>query len=444
MERELYKSLVLWKKSVNRKPLILNGARQVGKTWLLKEFARCEYTQMAFFSLDRNEDARNIFEQGGSARHILLRLSALAAIDITPGDTLLILDEIQDCPQALTALKFFCEDLPEIHVAVAGSLLGVSLHEQTSFPVGKVDILRLYPLNFNEFLRATNRGLMADCLERGDWPDIDAMSRTYIDLLRLYYYVGGMPSVVASFIKDGNLQKVRNLQNQILADYEQDFSKHAPANEVPRLKLVWQSIPSQLAKENKKFIYGAIKTGARASSFEIAIQWLQDAGLVYKVKRVNTIKMPLKFYEEFSAFKLFMLDIGLMGAMVNLPAAASLVKDDIFTEYKGAFTELFVCSQLQGTNIPLFYHTVEASRIEIDFAIQLGTAVFPLEVKAEENVQSKSLRTFISKNPDLKGIRISMKPHIKQDWLECFPLYAFREAFEKINLDSYSTPSQPL
>ena len=429
MERYLYNKLIEWKISPKRKPLILNGARQVGKTWLLTEFGRREYTKTVFFSLDRNNDARRVFQQGGSARQLIMRLSALSGVDITDGDTLLILDEIQDCPEALTALKYFCEETPQIHIAVAGSLLGISMHNNASFPVGKVDVLRLYPLNFSEFLRAMGRDKMADMLSIGNWDDIDALGNAYIDLLRQYYYVGGMPEVVLSYSQNGSQQDVRKLQNRILADYEADFSKHAPASEVARIRMVWQSIPSQLAKENKKFVYGAIKQGARAASFEVAIQWLQDAGLVYKINRVNAVKIPLKFYEEFGAFKLFMLDVGLLGAMVDAPAAAVLVKDDIFSEYKGAFTELFVCSQMKAADIPVFYHSVESSRIELDFVVQLGTKAYPVEVKAEENVKSKSLRTFVEKNPSLRGLRLSMKPRFSQDWLECIPLYGFCEEF---------------
>ena len=433
MKMELYNKLIDWKKSPNRKPLILNGARQVGKTWLLTEFARNEYEKSVVFSLDRDSDARLIFENGGTARQLLQRLSALAGVDITAGDTLLILDEIQECPKALTALKYFNEDSPNYHVAAAGSLLGISIHEQSSFPVGKVDVLRLYPMNFNEFLCAMGREQMAENLKEGNWEDIDALSGAYIDFLRQYYYVGGMPAVVLEYAANGKLQQVREIQNKILSDYEADFSKHAPINEIARIRMVWQSIPSQLAKENKKFIYGAMKPGARAASYEKAIQWLFDAGLIYKVNRVSAIKMPLKFYEEFGAFKIFMLDIGLMGAMVNAPSAAILVKNDIFTEYKGAFTELFVCMQMQGTGIPTFYHSLENSRIEIDFALQIGAKVYPVEVKAEENVKSKSMQTFIKKHPELKGLRLSMKPHITQDWLECIPLYGFREEFIRMN-----------
>lgn len=427
MKRLLYNSLIEWKHKKDRKPLVLNGARQVGKTWLLNEFAKSEYKKYVLFSLDRDKNARKIFEEADNTEQILRNLSVLSGIDITPNDTLIVLDEIQDCPSALTALKYFCEEKPEIHIAVAGSLLGISMHEQKSFPVGKVEELRLYPMIFLEFLMAMGKDKMAEELLNGDWQTINALSGEYIDLLRQYYYVGGMPAVVLSYSENKNIHKVREIQRQILSDYEQDFSKHAPYNEVPRIRMVWNSIPSQLAKENKKFIYGAIKKGARASSFEIAIQWLIDAGLVYKVNRVNNVKIPLKFYEDINAFKLFILDLGLMGAMVEASPEAVLIGNNIFSEYKGAFTESFVYIQMSGTQIPLYTHSVESSRIELDFVVQIGNHVYPVEVKAEENLQSKSLKTFIQKNPDLRAIRISMKPHISQDWLECIPLYAFRE-----------------
>lgn len=429
MEREVYNQLIMWKKDPKRRPLILNGARQVGKTWLLHEFAHREYKKVAAFSLDRHVEARDIFEHGGDIQKILRSLSALASVDITPGDTLLILDEIQDCPQALSSLKYFYEDAPNIHVAVAGSLLGISLHEQTSFPVGKVDIIRVYPMNFAEFLRALGRDQMAEELMKGDWNIIDALHNSYVDLLRQYYYVGGMPGVVAAYSSRGLLQEVRELQKKILVDYEEDFSKHAPTNEVPRIRMVWNSIPSQLAKENKKFVYSALRKGARASAFEVAIQWLVDAGLIYKVPRVNAVKMPLKFYEDFNAFKLFILDVGLMGAMVDAPAATMMVGNTVFNEYKGAFTELYVCMQMQGTKLPLFYFNTENSRIELDFVTQIGSSVFPVEVKAELNVHAKSMSTFLSKNPNLSGICLSMKPHFNKGRMEFIPLFAFKEDF---------------
>lgn len=427
MERFLYNRLIDWKKSEARRPLIVNGARQVGKTWLLEEFGRREYSKVAKFSLDRDKVACGLFEREKDVEKLVRGLSALSGIDITAGDTLLVLDEIQECPEALTSLKFFCEDMSQIHVAVAGSLLGISIHGQSSYPVGKVDVVQLYPMNFGEFLMATGHGGMARELMSGDWDVLNGLSEEYIDLLRQYYYVGGMPAVVQAYAEGAGLTKVREIQQKILDDYEHDFSKHAPVNEVPRIRMVWQSIPSQLAKENKKFIYGALRKGARASAYEIAIQWLIDAGLIYKVKRVNAVRMPLKFYEDNDAFKLFMLDVGLMGAMTDMPVASMLVDNTALGEYKGAFTELYVCTQLVTTGVQVYYHSVEQSRIELDFVLQLGDKVIPIEVKAEENVYSKSLRTFIQKNPDLHAMRFSMKPYIQQEWMENIPLFAFRE-----------------
>lgn len=426
MKRSIYQQLIAWKNAPHRKPLILNGARQVGKTWILKEFGQAEYDKVAFFSLDREEKVRNVFERGGNTSTLLLALSAISGVDITPTDTLIILDEIQECPQALSALKFFCEEASEYHIAVAGSLLGVSLHEQTSFPVGKVDMLRLYPMTFEEFLLAMERPQLADVLQAGDTSMLSMLSPLYEELLRQYYYVGGMPAAVKAFTERAGLNVVRQIQQQILFDYQRDFSKHAPAAQVPRINMVWQSIPSQLARENKKFLYGALKNGGRAAEFELAIEWLIDAGLIYKVSRVNEPRMPLKFYEDFSAFKLFMLDVGLMGAMVDAPADAVLVSNSIFSEYKGAFTELYVHNELTAYGHTLYYHSVSNSTIEIDFLMQQGTEVIPIEVKAEVNVKSKSLKTFIDNNPQLKGLRLSMREAIDQGWMRNLPLYGVR------------------
>ena len=425
MKRALYSKLIEWKNTKGRRPLVIYGARQVGKTWLLKEFGDKEYDKVAFVSLDRNEAAAQLIRTERQAERLLRGLSALLAVDITPGDTLIILDEIQDCPEALERLKIFCEDAPDYHIAVAGSLLGISLHEGFSFPVGKVDELTLHPMSFNEFLTALGKEKMNDIIERQEWNLIAALSGEYIDLLRQYYYVSGMPAAVKSYIEGNGLQEVRQQQKRIIADYEKDFSKQAPSRQVPRIRMVWQNLLSQLAKENKKFIYGALRKGARANDFEEAIQWLIDAGIVYKVRRTKTVAMPLKFYEDMNAFKLFILDVGLMGAMADVPAGMVLVGDNIFKEYKGAFTETFVCSQLATTGIPVYYHSVEKSRIELDFVVQLYDNVYPLEVKAEENVRAKSMKTFIDLHPELKGLRLSMKDHIDQSWLENIPLYAF-------------------
>lgn len=427
MERYLYKELEEWSHSESRRPLVLFGARQVGKTWLLKDFGSRKYKNMAFVSFDRNDAAVQLMTTEKSAEKLLRGLSAITGVDIVPGDTLVILDEIQDCPIALTRLKALAEDASDYHIAACGSLLGIALHEGISYPVGQVDELYLYPMTFGEFLLANGKDKMQSFLAESEWTMINAISSEYIDLLRQYYYVGGMPAAVKAYVEGKGLNAVRTQQKQILNDYDRDFSKHAPSRVVPRIRMVWQSIVSQLAKENKKFIFGAMKKGARASEFEEAIQWLTDAGIVYKVNRVNNVQMPLKFYEDRDAFKLFILDVGLLGAMADVPASQILVADNIFKEFKGAFTEVFVESQLATTAIPVYYHTVEKSRIELDFIIQLSDNVYPVEVKAEENIKAKSMRVFVDNNPSLKGIRLSMKNYENQSWIENIPLFAFRE-----------------
>lgn len=431
MQRYIYDDLLKWKQKEGRKPLIINGARQVGKTYILREFGEKEYAKLAYFSLDRDLKAVEVFEKGGNMADILMSLSAISEVDITPNDTLVVLDEIQDCPKALEALKFFCEDAPGVHVVVAGSLLGLSLHNGVSYPVGKVEELRLYPMNFIEFLNAIGKTQLVKVLEGANWTVINMLASELISLLRQYYYVGGMPAAVLAHVEKRGLQEIRQIQQQILRDYRRDFSKHAPSREVPRINMVWDSIPAQLAKENKKFVYGAVRKSARASEFEMAIQWLIDAGLAYKVDRVSSPRMPLKFYDDMVAFKLFMLDVGLMGAMADTSAEAMLVGDGIFTEYKGAFTELYVFTQLQCMGMPLYYHSVDNSTIEIDFLTQWHDKVVPIEVKAEVNVKSKSLRTFIGNNPGLKGVRYSMLPFHDQEWMVNVPLYACLVSFDK-------------
>lgn len=424
MKRNVLNQLLDWKQKKNRKPLILNGARQVGKTYILREFGEKYYQKVAYVNCDKNEMVEKIFAQDYNIDRILLSLSALLHVNIESENTLIIFDEIQENPTVLNSLKYFCEDAPQYHVAVAGSLLGISLHSDVSFPVGKVDMIKMYPMTFDEFLLAIGEQSLVEVLAKGDFSLIDSLSLRFIDCLRQYYYVGGMPAAVLEFSETKNLEEVRNIQKQILFDYRRDFSKHAPSQEVPRINMVWDSIPSQLAKENKKFIFGTLKKGARASEFEMAIQWLIDAGLVYQVHRVSAPGMPLKFYAEMSVFKLFVLDIGLMGAMVDAPAESILVADTLFKEYKGAFTELFVLTQFMSHNLPIYYFSSNDSRVEIDFIVQHGTTITPIEVKAEENVHSKSLRTFIAKHPELKGLRLSMKPFQDQLWMENRPLYA--------------------
>lgn len=424
MKRLIINQLISWKENSQRKPLILNGARQVGKTYILKVFGKLHYRNVAYVNLDSQKELAKVFEQDFNVTRIIRSLSAFLNIHIEPQHTLIVLDEVQECPAALHALKYFCEDAPEYHVVVAGSLLGISLHGNSSFPVGKVDMLRMFPLTFEEFLMALGEEQLIKLMKDGETEVIDTLSGRFVDCLRQYYYTGGMPAVVKEYITSGNLQSVRQLQKQILFDYRRDFSKHAPAEQVPRINLVWDSIPAQLARENKKFIYGALKKGGRAKEFEMAIQWLIDAGLVYRVYRANKPSLPLKFYEDLSAFKLFSLDVGLMGAMADSPAEAVLVNNQAFVEYKGAMTELYVLTQLQPTGIPIYYYSSNDSLSEIDFLVQSGARIVPIEVKAEVNVKSKSLSAFIQKHPDLTGLRLSLLPFQTQDWMENRPLYA--------------------
>ena len=424
MKRLIINQLISWKENSQRKPLILNGARQVGKTYILKAFGKLHYRNVAYVNLDSQKELAKVFEQDFNVTRIIRSLSAFLNIHIEPQHTLIVLDEVQECPAALHALKYFCEDAPEYHVVVAGSLLGISMHGNSSFPVGKVDMLRMFPLTFEEFLMALGEEQLIKLMKDGETEVIDTLSGRFVDCLRQYYYTGGMPAVVKEYITSGNLQSVRQLQKQILFDYRRDFSKHAPAEQVPRINLVWDSIPAQLARENKKFIYGALKKGGRAKEFEMAIQWLIDAGLVYRVYRANKPSLPLKFYEDLSAFKLFSLDVGLMGAMADSPAEAVLVNNQAFVEYKGAMTELYVLTQLQPTGIPIYYYSSNDSLSEIDFLVQSGARIVPIEVKAEVNVKSKSLSAFIQKHPDLTGLRLSLLPFQTQEWMENRPLYA--------------------
>ena len=425
MDRQIYQKLLEWKAGNNRKPLILNGARQVGKTWLLKTFGQQEYENIAYINCDKNQVLQEVFGIDYDMKRIIRSLSALAEVDIQPGNTLLILDEIQSAPKALASLKYFCEDAPNYHVAVAGSLLGIALHQEESFPVGKIDMLRIFPMNFEEFLLALGKKQMYEIVCNKDYTVMNTLSDAFIDLLRQYYYVGGMPEVVQAYISDEGLQKVRTLQKQILFDYAKDFSKHAPSREVPRINMVWQSIPAQLAKENKKFIYGAMKKGARATEFEIAIQWLIDTGLVHRVNRCRQPFLPLKMYEDISAFKLFIVDCGLLGAMVDAPASQILIGNSIFKEYKGAFTEQYVLQQMVSKDeYSIYYYSSDDSRMEIDFLIQQEALITPIEVKAESNIRANSLSQYLKEHPELTAIRYSMLPYKLQEHLINIPLYA--------------------
>ena len=425
MERTAYQDLINWKNKKNRKPLILNGARQVGKTWLLKKFGENECESFAYINCDDTPEMKIIFSDFDTQR-LIRNFSSITGVEIIREKTLIVLDEIQEVPNALTALKYFCENAPEYHIIVAGSLLGIGLHEGTGFPVGKVDELSLYPLTFEEFCNALGKNILMNQVKEHKWNELSVLSHTFIELLRQYYYVGGMPAVVKDYCEKQNLKSVRDIQNQILADYKRDFSKHVPKEILPKVNIVWNSIPSQLSKENKKFIYSAIKKGGRAKEFENAIQWLIDAGLVYKVLRVSKIEKPLKFYEDFDAFKLFILDLGLLGAMVDVSAKDVLVNNTAFVEYKGTFTEQYVLQELITVKKNIYYYSKENSNLEIDFIIQKDE-VYPIEVKAEENLRSKSLKTVYELNQSLKPCRFSMADYREQDWITNIPLYLAKE-----------------
>lgn len=425
MERFVLQELIEWKNRTDRKPLILNGARQVGKTWLLHKFAELEYKKEAYVICRKNDLARRLFSQDFNVDRILRGLRAITSVDITPEDTLIILDEIQDIPEALEALKYFKEEAPEYHIAVAGSLLGISMHQGVSYPVGKVNVINIFPMSFEEFLVAKGEEEAYKLLVSRDFETINLLHEKYTDLLRQYYYVGGMPEAVLKYVETDSLQEVRRIQSEILQGYDFDFSKHAPQEQVPRIRMVWNSIPSQLFKENKKFIYGALRKGARANDFEIAIQWLIDAGLLYKIPRCTKPELPLDIYEDLSAFKLYAVDLGLMGAMVKTVPAQVLIKNDIFKEYKGGITEQYVLQQLKSKGVsPIYYHNTNNSRLELDFIIQRGAEMIPIEVKAEGNVRANSLTALLNRMPELHAERYSMLPYKVQNNLTNIPLYA--------------------
>ncbi|MFV0585399.1 MAG: ATP-binding protein [Parabacteroides gordonii] len=429
MYRNIIEQLKEWKNKERRKPLILAGARQVGKTYILKKFGEQEFTNVAYINCDDNELAKDLFAQDYDMQRIILAIGAITQQSIEAGKTLIILDEIQESPRGLSVLKYFFENIPQYHVVVAGSLLGITMHRGESFPVGKVDILHIYPMTFDEFLLAKGKSQMVDILRSKDWITIKLLRGEFIKALREYYFVGGMPESVNEFIETNDAMKVRDIQNNILYTYQKDISKHVPTSESSRINMVWHSMPSQLVKENKKFIYGVTKPGGRAKDFEVAIQWLIDAGLVYKAERILQPKMPLKFYVDISSFKLFILDCGLLGAMSETPPENLLVADNGMEESKGAFTENYVMSQLISTRSTSVFYFSNDAKLEIDFLIQHGSEIIPIEAKAEENLRSKSLSTFVANHPELHGLRFSMSDYREQDWMTNVPLYAISTYF---------------
>ena len=434
MIREALEYLIKWKNGNHRKPLIIRGARQVGKTWIMKEFGETFYEKVAYINFDNNERMESIFKGNLDIPRLITALQIEAGVIIEATNTLMIFDEVQEIPRALTSLKYFYENAPQYHIVAAGSLLGVALHPGTSFPVGKVEFMDLYPLNFIEFLKATSNENLADLLVTKDFELITSFKGRYIDLLKQYYYIGGMPEAVSIFIETQDYTKVREIQNRLLMAYEQDFSMHAPNETVPRIRMLWTSIPSQLAKENRKFVYGLIRQGARAKEYELAMQWLLDCGLIYKVVRITKPDMPLMVYQDFNAFKLFALDVGLLSALSGLDIKSLLDGNRVFEEFKGALTEQYVLQQLiTNKDITPFYWTAEKSNGEIDFIFQSGMDIVPLEVKASENLQAKSLKSYCLRYEPKYAIRTSMSDYRKEDWLTNLPLYAISNILNIIN-----------
>lgn len=428
MYRMAIEKLLKWKESKRRKPLIIEGARQVGKTWLMKEFGRQAYADTVYINFDSNSRMAELFASDLDTDRLLMGLELYAGRKINSDSTLLIFDEVQEVPRALTSLKYFYENAPQYHIVCAGSLLGIALHQGTSFPVGKVDFLKLYPLSFKEYLMAVGKERFAELLNRQDYQMIAGFRQTYTDALKHYYFVGGMPEAVQSFAENKDFNEVRAVQKRILSAYEQDFSKHAPNEMVPKIRMLWNSIPSQLAKENKKFIYGLLRKGARAKEYETAIMWLSDCGLVHKVSRVNAAGILLKAYEDLKAFKLFLVDVGLLGCMAGLHQRILLDGNDLFTEFKGALTEQYVCQQLKTIeDLGVYYYTNDRGSCEVDFIVDTGERIIPVEVKAEMNLRAKSLKVYQEKFSPEVSVRTSMSDYKKEEWLINLPLYAIEQ-----------------
>lgn len=431
MYRYAINDLIVWKKSPNHMPLIIKGARQVGKTWLMQEFGKTQYEKVAYISFDSNPRLDTLFKKDFNIKRLIDGLNIEVGFNITPKDTLIIFDEIQENPLALTSLKYFCENAPEYDIVAAGSLLGVAHHRGTGFPVGKVEYLNLYPLSFKEFLLAMNENQILGIIDKNDFEMQKVFKERIIDLLRRYCYVGGMPKAVLSFSQEQDYNLVRKIQRNILSDYESDFSKHIPPEQVERTRLLWNAIPSQLVKENKKCVYGKIKQGARAKDFEIALNWLINSGLVHKVSRVTEPNMPLKAFEDVSAYKLFLLDVGLLGAMNDLDSRSLLENDKLFNDYNGAVTEQYVLQEFKTIgDLPVFYWA--SNRAELDFLIQYQNNIIPVEAKATINLQAKSLKSFRQKYEPKISIRTSLADYEENTGLFNIPLYDIENVKEII------------
>ena len=432
MYRYAIENLYKWKEKKDRKPLVIQGARQVGKTWLMKEFGEKAYKNTVYINFDSNSSMKDLFETNFDIERLIMGIEIYSGTKIDYKNTLIIFDEIQEVPKAISSLKYFYENAPQYHIICAGSLLGVALHKGTLFPVGKIDFLKLYPLTFKEFLLATGNENFLKLIEKNDYSMIKVFREKFIEALKHYYFVGGMPECVSNFSQNKDFNEVRNIQQRILLAYEQDFSKHAPHKIVPRLRMLWNSIPSQLARENKKFIYGMVREGARAKGYEMALMWLIDCGLVHKISRVVIPKLPLKAYGDLKAFKLFMLDTGLLTCMTGLNQSTLIDGNNLFTEFKGALTEQYVLQQFVAIdNLNIYYYTNSRGSCEIDFLIDNGENIIPVEVKAELNLKAKSLKVYKEKYTPEISVRISMNDYNKEEWLLNLPLYVAGE-IEKI------------
>lgn len=431
MERKLMEDIIAWKASANRKPLLLYGARQVGKTWLLEEFGRREYERCVRIDLLKEVSLRSVFQRDLDVSRIVHEIELRKGTPIDPANTLLILDEIQEAPGALTSLKYFREDMPELHVVAAGSYMGIAHHEGESFPVGKVDSLTLRPMGFLEFLNACGQETLASAIRAREFEAVEGAVRDLAEeQLKSYLFVGGMPEVVSAFSRSGSFGDARDVQLQIASDYDGDFSKHAPARLLERMRLIWKSLPSQLARENKRFVYGAVRKGARAKDLEESIQWLRDYGVVQKVPRVTALRLPLASYEDLSAFKLFCVDVGLLGALADLPSHAILEGSRLFTEFKGSLTEQYVMQELLLRGALPCYWSADNATSEVDFAVGIGGRAVPIEVKAAENLRARSLRVACEKFPIPKGVRTSLSGYRDDGWLVNIPLWAFSQLNE--------------
>lgn len=418
-------NLVAWKDRKNRKPLLLRGARQTGKTWLLKEFGAQNFKSIAYVDLLKSPHAQAVFEGDFDTQHMVSALSVETGVRITAGETLLIIDEIQEAPRALTSLKYFCQDAPAYHVAAAGSYLGIAKHEGGSFPVGKVNTLHLEPLSFLEYLSALDQEVAADSLRKKGAAGIDSSLGSRMEaLLKDYLFVGGMPEAVLSFASERDYAAVREVQEQILNDYDSDFSKHAPARMLERMRLVWEGIPGQLAKENRKFVYGAVRAGARARDFEESIRWLVDYGAVRRIPHASALRVPLSGYRNESAFKLFCVDVGLLGALAHLPVAAVIENSRLYTEFKGALVEQYVCQMLAAQGYNPFYWSANGGKAEVDFAVEIEGEPVPIEVKAAENLQAKSLKVARDRFGLRRCVRTSLSGYRDEGWLANIPLWA--------------------